>query len=145
MTLESGIIPLSGSEAITPDSTETAFLSTAMGSKAVPYTHNGPHRSYKLPKLSFEARDWTAILFFTNGLLDQTSLHLPANATSWNTLNPKEEESRTRALETSIELRLNRLLPAEFPWGRLSVYFDPQNFSGALVFTYARAIKKVSE
>jgi hypothetical protein len=141
MTLESGIIPLSDSEAITSDLTETGFLATAIGRQAVSYTHNGPHRSYKLQKLSFDSQDWTAILFFNNGLLEQTSLHLPANATSWGTLNAKEEEKRASTLRTSIELRLNRSLPAEFPWGRLSVYFDPQNLSGSLIFSYARALK----
>lgn len=137
MTLESGIIPMSVSEAITPDLTETAFLASNAGSKAVPYMQNGPHHSYKLSKLNFEEREWTAILFFTNGLIDQINLHLPTTATSWNTLNAKEEEARTHALKTSLELRLNRLLPADFPWGQLSVYFDPQNFSGSLVFSYA--------
>ncbi|MBU6397923.1 MAG: hypothetical protein KJS74_07065 [Rhodospirillales bacterium] len=137
MTFESGIIPVSASEVITPDLTETAFLASEAGSKAVPYTHNGPHRSYKLSKLSFEEREWTAILFFTNGLLDQINLNLPTTATSWNTLNTQEEETRTHALKASIELRLNRLLPADFPWGQLSVHFDPQNSSGSLVFSYA--------
>lgn len=143
--LESGVIPLAGPDAISRDLTEAAFLSTEIGGKAMPYAHNSSRHSYRLPKFTFDARDWTAILFFTNELLDRVSLHLPASATSWGALNPKEEEGRTRALKASVELQLNRPLPADFPWGRLSVYFDPQNFSGSLVFTYAHAASNPSQ
>jgi predicted glutamine amidotransferase len=144
MTLESGIIPMSASEAITRDLTESAFLATEIGRKAAPLMHNGSHRSYKLSKFNFDERERTAVLYLTDGLLDQTNLHLPANATSWSTLDPKKEEARTLALKASIELRLNRLLPADFAWGRLSVYFHPQNFSGSLVFSYACASREDS-
>lgn len=137
MTLETGIIPISETEQISPDLTEEAFLATPTGALSREFVRNEPHHSYVLPKIVFKNREWIAVLYFTDGRLSKVSMTRVKNRT-WLTFDPEYEQKWTVALKTEIELQLQRNLPANFPWGEIAVEYDPRGVSGALFLTYSK-------
>ena len=136
MTLEAGIVPISATERIGPGLTEAAFRASPRGAGAKAYVRNDPYRSYVLKPVSFEGREWIAVVFFTEGRLMQASLSRITDRT-WLTIDPEYEQRWTAALRAEIETRLQRPLPAEFPWGSVAVGYNQHTVSGELIFSYA--------
>ena len=135
MTLEAGIVPISATERIGPGLTEAAFRASPRGAGAREFVRNDPHRSYVLKPISFEGRDWIAVVYFTDGRLMRASLSRITDRT-WLTVDPEYEQQWTAALKPEMETRLQRKLPATFPWGEISVAFDQHTMSGSLIFSY---------
>lgn len=138
MTLETGTIPLSDTTTLAPGLDEESFRATDAFAAATPFVHNGPYRSYRLAPIALENDTMLPIVFFDHGRLGRISLHrAPARNLTWNTLDTAAESRWAETLRRRIELRLNRTLPASFPWGRLSVAFDPRAGTAALTLDYA--------
>ena len=135
MTLEAGIVPISATERIGPGLTEAAFRASPRWGGARAFVRNDPHRSYVLKPVSFEGRDWIAVVYFTDGRLMRASLSRITDRT-WLTLDPAYEQRWTAALKAEMETRLQRPLPTTFPWGEISVEYDQHTMSGSLIFSY---------
>jgi len=126
-----------------PTLDETSLLA-ALSDTAKPLVHNGPYRSYLLPKATVNGRDFRPSVYFTNGQL--ASVHLTYADPQTEGGSPWESFSfeRERAIARDDARWLAETLAGAgsltdtytFRWGRIWSGFDERSGFSSIVVSY---------
>lgn len=116
---------------------EEEFRKGEVGGRAVPFVLNGAYRSYEVVMTDIAGKTLLPIVFFEHGYLKRISFHKALDdGGDWRDLRSGAAQRWVNEIARWIELYLNRTLPAEFSWGRISAAVDPRSESGALTMEY---------